>query len=342
VLYADPKSDPTQAIQLATQFVQQDNVDVLLGAVSSAECAAVEDLAPKLGIVYVPQAGCASDEFTTKTCNQNTFRLLPTGPQLIGPLSQYLVQNYGKRWAVMYSDYAFGQSQLRAYQAGITAAGGSVPVTIAVPLGEANVTPYVSRVPTDGSVDGLVATFSGADEARIDSVIQQFGINTRMPVVGGGTKEHYGGVYPPTLNGAINVTPELSDAPAGNTYAEEFDRQFKDTAAKEPDMASTIGGPDKAVAGQSGYPAYVAVQALKVAMLNSNFAGREDTPKLISAMQSLRTAAGPDFPYGGIEMSATDHQGKSPIYVYKIDGQKEDVLETIPVDQVPPIGDCHV
>src|SRR5579859_2148507 len=58
VQYADPRSDPTEATQLATQFVQQDNVDVLVGAVSSAECAAVEDLAPKLGVVYLSQAGC--------------------------------------------------------------------------------------------------------------------------------------------------------------------------------------------------------------------------------------------------------------------------------------------
>ena len=342
VMYVDPKSDPTQAVQLATQFVQQDNIDVLVGAVSSAECAAVEDLAPKLGVVYVPQAGCASDEFTSKTCNRYTFRVLPTGPQIIDPLAKYIVQNYGKRWAVMYSDYAFGQSQLRAYQTGITAAGGSVPVQIGIPLGEANVTPYVSRTPTDGSIDGLVATFSGADEARVDSVLQQFGINTRMPVVGGGTKEHYGGIYPPTLNGAVNSAPELSDAPAGNTFAAEFDRQFKQVAAQEPDMASKVGGADNAVAGQSGYPAYAAIQALKTAMIASQFTGRADTEKLITAMEALNTTQGADFPYGGVQMSATDHQGKSPVYVYKVNDQTETVLATIPVDQVPAIGDCHV
>src|SRR5579864_18034 len=254
VQYADPKSDPTEATQLATQFVQQDNVDVLVGAVSSAECAAVEDLAPRLGVVYLSQAGCASDEFTSKTCNKFTFRMLPTGPQLIMPLSQYLVQSYGKRWAVMYADYAFGQSQLRAYQAGITAAGGTVPVSIAVPLGEPNVTPYVSRVPTDGSVDGLVSTFSGSDEAHVDSIIQQFGLNQKLPIVGGGTKEHYGGVYPPDLDGTVNAAPELSNAPSDNSYAQAFDKAFTDMATKEPDMAGKIGGADKAVAGQSGYP----------------------------------------------------------------------------------------
>jgi ABC-type branched-subunit amino acid transport system substrate-binding protein len=342
VQYADPKSDPTEATQLATQFVEQDNVDVLVGAVSSAECAAVEDLAAKLGVVYVSQAGCASDEFTSKTCNKFTFRMLPTGPQLIVPLSQYLVQSYGKRWAVMYADYAFGQSQLRAYQAGITAAGGTVPVTIAVPLGEPNVTPYVTRVPTDGSIDGLVSTFSGSDEAHVDSIIQQFGINQKLPIVGGGTKEHYGGVYPPDLDGTVNAAPELSNAPSDNSYAQAFDRGFTDMARREPDMAGKVGGADKAVAGQSGYPAYIAVEALKAGMAASNFSGRGDTQKLIASLENLNTQMGPDFPYGGVQMSAADHQGKSPVYVYKVSSQQENILSTIPADQLPAIGTCQV
>jgi ABC-type branched-subunit amino acid transport system substrate-binding protein len=299
VQYADPAGDPTQATQFATQFVQQDHVDVLVGAVSSAECAAVEDLAPRLGTVYVSQAGCASDEFTSKTCNKYTFRILPTGPQIIVPLTSYLVSTYGPRWGVMYSDYAFGQSQLRAYQAGLTAAGGTVAITIPVPLGEANVTPYVSRVPTDGSIDGLVSTFSGSDEAHIDSIIQQFGLNARLPIVGGGTKEHYGGVYPSSLDGTVIVSAELSDAPADNSYAQQFDAAFKDMAAREPEMASKVGGADKVVAGQSGYPAYVAIQALKTAMIAAGYSGRADTQKLIGAMESLNTQLGPDFPYGG-------------------------------------------
>jgi branched-chain amino acid transport system substrate-binding protein len=323
-------------------LVQQDNVDVLVGAVSSAECAAVEDLAPKLGVAYVSQAGCASDEFTSKTCNKYTFRMLPTGPQLIVPLSQYLVQTYGKRWAVMYSDYAFGQSQLRAYQSGIAMAGGTVPITIAVPLGEANVTPYVTRVPTDGSIDGLVSTFSGSDEAHIDSIIQQFQLNQKLPIVGGGTKEHYGGVYPEDLDGTVIAAPELSNAPSDNSYAQAFDKAFTDMATREPDMAGKFGGADKAVAGQSGYPAYVAVQALKAGMLASGFTARTDTSKLIAALEGLNTQMGPDFPYGGMQMSASDHQGKSPVYIFKVTGQQENILSTIPGAQLPPIGTCQV
>ncbi len=43
--YVDPKSDPAQALQLATALAQQDQVDALTGAVGSPECLGVAGLA---------------------------------------------------------------------------------------------------------------------------------------------------------------------------------------------------------------------------------------------------------------------------------------------------------
>jgi hypothetical protein len=200
----------------------------------------------------------------------------------------------------------------------------------------------VTRVPTDGSIDGLVSTFSGSDEAHVDSIIQQFGLNQKLPIVGGGTKEHYGGVYPDDLDGTVIASAELSSAPSDNSYAQAFDKAFSEMARQEPDMAGKIGGPDQAVAGQSGYPAYVAIQALKAGMVTANFSGRSDTDKLVASLETLNTQMGPDFPYGGVQMSASDHQGKSPVYIYKVSGQQENILSTIPAAQLPPIGTCQV
>src|SRR5215471_9287482 len=125
---------------------------------------------------------------------------------------------------------------------------------------------------------------------------------------------------------------ELSNAPSDNSYAQAFDKAFTAMASKEPDMAGKVGGADQAVAGQSGYPAYVAIEALKAGMVASNFADRNDTSKLITALEGLNTQKGPDFPYGGVQMSASDHQGRSAVYVYKISGQQENILSTIPAD----------
>src|SRR3712207_1493572 len=62
VTYVDPLSDPTQAVQMATELVQNDRVDVLLGGVLSSECLVLQQLAAKLQIVYMPTFGCAAEE----------------------------------------------------------------------------------------------------------------------------------------------------------------------------------------------------------------------------------------------------------------------------------------
>src|SRR5438067_5045747 len=74
VMYVDPQSDPTQASQMATQLIQTDKVDVLMGAVLSSECLVVQQLVAKLQVVYLPTFGCAAEEFSSASCNRYSFR----------------------------------------------------------------------------------------------------------------------------------------------------------------------------------------------------------------------------------------------------------------------------
>jgi branched-chain amino acid transport system substrate-binding protein len=340
--YADTRTDPAQAVTLATQLVQQDHVDVLIGAITSAECLGVSQLVPKLGIVYVTQSGCANEELTAKSCNKYTFRMLPVGRQQDEPLAQYLVKTFGKRWAMLYPDYAFGQSQLAAYSEGLEKFGGAIQTKIPIPLGEANVTPYVTKVPTDGSVDGVIASFSGADQARVIGGLQQFGVNKKLPIVGTGTKEFFAGVYPDAVDGSLGVGVHLSEFTPDNKFDQAFFDGFRAQAAKEPSLAAALGGPTKAVPGGLGYQAYTGLTALKVGMVAAKFTGKADTEKLISALEGLNIPQGTDFPAGPMIMNKADHQARATVYIYKVNGQQENVLTTIPPDQVPQIGDCHV
>jgi ABC-type branched-subunit amino acid transport system substrate-binding protein len=130
VTYVDPQSDPTQASQMATQLIQTDKVDVLMGAVLSSECLVVQQLVLKLQVVYLPTFGCAAEEFSTQFCNRYSFRFEPVGRQQLGPLVEYIVKTYGKNWAMMYSDYAYGQSQLRAYTDELGKLGASISLPI--------------------------------------------------------------------------------------------------------------------------------------------------------------------------------------------------------------------
>jgi ABC-type branched-subunit amino acid transport system substrate-binding protein len=340
VTYVDTKADPSEAVRGAQQLVQQDHVDVLVGAVLSSECLGVEDLAPKLGVVYVASTGCATNDFTGKQCNKYSFRIQPVGSMTAGALAKYMVQTYGKRWAIVYPDYAFGQSQLAAYTAALEQAGGTITTKIAIPLGEANVTPYVSKIPVDGSVDGLINSEVGTDLARVTAVMEQFGIGKKLPIVGAGGKERFGGVYPDALTGSIFAQGHLSDPQPDNKFDQDYVKAFKAQAAKEGNLADALGGADKATPGELGYQAWGAIMALKNAMIASKFTGRADTDKLIAALENLNLPQGPDFPAGPFIMNKSDHQGRYQLYILKINGQTEEILQTIPPDQIPLIGNC--
>src|SRR2546428_757745 len=133
VTYVDPQSDPTQASQMATQLIQTDKVDVLMGAVLSSECLVVQQLVAKLQVVYLPSFGCAAEEFSTASCNRYSFRFEPVGSQQLAPLVDFIVKTYGTKFAMTYSDYAYGQSQLKAYTAELAKHEAAIVLPIPVP-----------------------------------------------------------------------------------------------------------------------------------------------------------------------------------------------------------------
>jgi ABC-type branched-subunit amino acid transport system substrate-binding protein len=343
VVYADPQAKPDLALNLAQQLVQQQSVDVLAGAVLSSECLGVENLMPRLGVVYMASTGCAAEDFTSKQCNSFSFRTTPQGRQVLIPLSSYIVKSYGNHWSIIYPDYAFGQSQLAAYKVGMSAAGGDLTQVIAIPQNEPNMTPYITKIATDGSVNGLINSEVAADLVRASQTIAQFNINQKLPIVGVFGKERFAGVYPDSLTGDIGQSPELSDSAQDNRFDIAYHTAFRTQLAKEdPAIATTLGGLDKAVPGDLGYEAYTAMTALKQAMLSSNFTGKADTQKLIKSLSTLKAKQGADFPGGDFVMNASDHQGTATTYVAKINGQKEQVLTTLAPSQLPAIGSCKV
>jgi ABC-type branched-subunit amino acid transport system substrate-binding protein len=341
VTYADPQGQPTEAVSMAQQLVQQQGVDLLVGGVLSSECLGVESLVPRLQVVYLSSTGCAAEAFTAMQCNQYSFRIMPQGRQGLIPLSQYIVKQYGTKWSIIYPDYAFGQSQLAAYKVGLEAAGGELTQIIPIPQNETNMTPYITKIATDGSVNGLINTEVGADLVRASTTIAQFNVGSKLPIVGVFGKERFGGLYPDFLTGDIGQSPELSDYTKDNQYDIAYHKAFQSQLAKEDaNVVQALGGTDKAVPGDLGYEAYTAITALKEAMVSANFTGRADTAKLIAALAKLKSGTSADFPGGSFAMNATDHQGAATTYIAKISGQTEQVLATLAPGSLPAIGSC--
>ncbi|HEX6512099.1 MAG TPA: ABC transporter substrate-binding protein, partial [Chloroflexota bacterium] len=269
---------------------------------------------------------------------------IPAGRQTVEPVIDYYTKSSGKKWGIIYPDYAFGQSQVAAYDAALKKVGGELSVKIPVPLNEPNMQPYVSKIPTDGSINGLFNSENGTDLARMVGVMQQFGIFKKLPVANGALgRESFGGQYPAALDGGLIAAIHTSTPLPNNQFDEQYFKAFADTAKKDSQVAGVLGGADKATPGTTlGYSAYASLEALKLAMTQASFSGKADTDKLISAMEAINvTQPSPEFPGGGMIMNKQDHQGRMPLNIMKINGQKEDVIQTIPADQLPQFNNCQ-
>ena len=163
-----------------------------------------------------------------------------------------------------------------------------------MPLGEANVTPYVTKIPTDGSIQVLKVGETGSDLARVMSVIPQFGINQKVEIVTALGKESFAGVYPDAMNGAIIRGVRPSDGIPGNANDTEYMADWKAWRRKTPTSPARSAALDKVTPGNNnGYNAYRSMKALVLAMRNANFTGKADTDKLIAAFETLNVPQAP-------------------------------------------------
>jgi len=73
-------------------------------------------------------------------------------------------------------------------------------------------------------------------------------------------------------------------------------------------------------------------------MVSSKFQGRDDTPKLITALEGLEMKEGDDFPQGDKTLRREDHQAFLREFLFEVKGSDYKLIETVDKDKtiVPP------
>jgi len=74
---------------------------------------------------------------------------------------------------------------------------------------------------------------------------------------------------------------------------------------------------------------FEAMNALKIGIQKSGFKGREDTMKLIEALEGLEMKEGDDFPQGDKTLRKEDHQAFIREFIFDIKGGKHHILEVV-------------
>jgi branched-chain amino acid transport system substrate-binding protein len=83
---------------------------------------------------------------------------------------------------------------------------------------------------------------------------------------------------------------------------------------------------------------YEGVNALKIGMQKSGFRGREDSMKLIEALEGLEMKESDDFPQGDKLLRREDHQAFVREFIFEVRGGKHKIQEIVPKEKTifPP------
>jgi len=78
---------------------------------------------------------------------------------------------------------------------------------------------------------------------------------------------------------------------------------------------------------------------LRLGMQKSGFSGRDDTPKLIAALEGMEVQAGDDFPQGDKKLRKEDHQAFTNEFIFDVRNGRHRILTMVPWQQTeqPPV-----
>ena len=333
LVVADYESKPDVGRRKAEKLVLEDKIDAHAGGYLSNVCLACMPVYEEHKLVNMITV-CLDTTITQSKCSRYTFRPFDFAPAQAVAAAPYMVNKIGKKWHIAFADYAWGQSTKDAFAAEIKKNGGEVVGTTGIPLGTADMTAFLSRI--SGTFDGLFGIFFGPQGIAFVTQSFDLGLSKKYRLAGDGAiavavnlpalgskAEGFVGIdrYVPVLEGVLN-TPHH--------------KKFLDDAVARLKAIDPSGPrPDRYV--QSNFEG---VNALKVGMQKSGFRGREDTMKLIEALEGLEMKEGEDFPQGDKLLRKEDHQAFVREFLFEIRNSNYKILEVVPKEKTVVPAAC--
>jgi branched-chain amino acid transport system substrate-binding protein len=322
LVIADYESKPDVGRRKAEKLLVEDKVDAHQGGFLSNVCLACMPVFSEHKVLNMIGV-CLDTTITTSKCDRYTFRPFDYAPAQAVAFAPYLVSKLGKKWHIAYADYSWGQATKDAYSEQIKKSGGEVVGTTGIPLGTADMTAFLSRI--TGNFDGFFGIFFGKDGVTIGNQAYDLGMTKKYKWAGDGAIAESTNL--PALGNkiegfvGINRYIPVLEAPLNTPSHKKF---FDDAVARLKTIDPSGPLPDRYV--QSNYEA---MNALKIGMQKSGFQGRQDTEKLVTALEGLEMKESDDFPQGDKVLRKEDHQAFLREFIFDVKGGKHRILETV-------------
>jgi len=331
LLYADEANDATKAKTAATQFIEQDQVDVVMGIVPTPIAYALRDVFHNAQMVYIGTN--AGGDWLTRTAgsipNQPSskspyiFRAAFSSWQISEPIGEYLASKKGlKEVQLSYANYGFGQESARDFTEGFRKQGGAIKGDdVKPPLGNSDFVSFVQQI-KNNPTKATYHFYSGADAQKFLTTWDQLGMKAAGYVLFGAgflteqdvlenaaaAKAAEGAIT--SLHWAVTL-----DNPENKAFVDAYQKEY----SKLPDVF--------AVQAWDGMRAFdEAVKALK--------GETSDKQKLIRALEDVKF----NSPRGAFEFDKDTHNVIHDMYIRQVQQQAGKYVNVI-IDKVGRVTD---
>ena len=264
IKYRDDNTKADVGARGARELIQQENVDVIVGAVSSAVGLAVSEACSQLGCPLV-LTGTHDDTITGKSAHRTTFRATTESIMIARVVVEPLRKKTGDKWFFITSDYAYGLGAEKAMIAELTKAGGTVVATEHTPLGTTDFSAQLTKARGSGATT-LVLVLYGADLIAASKQYNEFGLNGKLGLGGHlNGLEMAVGIGPGNVHGIFGTPWNADvDTPASRQFLTDIKTRTKETA---------------------NFRHYLGYLATREALLGVHRAGTTEAAKWVEAME---------------------------------------------------------
>jgi len=161
VVTADHQNKADIANSKAQEMYDRQKADIILDVPNSAAALAVATQAKNKKKLYI-NIGAGTTALTGASCNKYTFHWAYNTSVLARGTAGTITKAGGKKWNIVYPDYAFGQDMNKSFTKEITAAGGTVGQSIASPFPSDNFATFITKA-GEGDPDVIGSMHAGGD-----------------------------------------------------------------------------------------------------------------------------------------------------------------------------------
>jgi branched-chain amino acid transport system substrate-binding protein len=314
IIRADTEAKPNIALQKAKELVGSDNVDFLVGPVSSGEGVALRDFVAQSKIpMLAPNA--LADELTREKCSPYIIPLGFSTLQFTKPIGEWLPAHGVKTVYTLAPDYVGPHQIMDTFARYFTKAGGKVVGAEFTPFGKTNdFAPYLAKA-KDAKPDAIFAFYAGGEGINFVKQAADFRIQDSMKLSGPGWT--VSPLFLPAEGdaaagfiGLINYAPTI-DTPENKAFQTAFQAKYKKTASEF---------------GAQAYDTAKFIIAAVTAMKGKT----DDHTAMAKALRATKITG----PRGPISIDAASDHVVQNMYIVKIEktasGPQMSVVDTIP------------